>query len=106
DLIAIREEAAPRSTESFHVSIEVPRARPDGSVVLRGAKVITMNGDEVISPADIVVTGNRIASIGALGASPAPPDARIIDVSGKTIVPGFVDTHAHWRFKSDVLDLQ
>lgn len=106
NLTATSEAAASRSTESFHVAIEVPRARPDGSVVLRGAKVITMNGDEVIPSADIVVTGNRIVFVGAVGASPVPPGARIIDVNGRTIVPGFVDTHAHWRFKSDVLDLQ
>src|SRR5690606_5453481 len=36
---------------------------------------------------------NRIVSVGPRGEAPA--DARVIDVTGKTIVPGFVDTHAH-----------
>jgi dihydroorotase-like cyclic amidohydrolase len=40
-----------------------------------------------------VVRNNRIVSVGPRGQ--APPNARVIDVAGKTIVPGFVDTHAH-----------
>jgi imidazolonepropionase-like amidohydrolase len=66
---------------------------PQGTVVLRGARVITMRGPEVIENADVLVRNNRIAGVGPRGAAPA--DARVIDVSGKTIVPGFVDTHAH-----------
>jgi len=75
------------------VAIRVPRDVPQGTVVLRGARVISMKGDEVIENGDVVVTNNRIASVGARGSNPA--GARIIDVSGKTIVPGFVDVHAH-----------
>jgi hypothetical protein len=54
-----------------------------------------MRGDEVIENADVVVENNRIASVGLQGT--APGDARVIDVAGTTIVPGFVDTHAHLR---------
>jgi hypothetical protein len=35
--------------------------------------------------------------VGARGEVPLPADARIIDVTGSTIVPGFIDTHAHMR---------
>src|SRR5205814_369256 len=41
------------------------------------------------------VRGNRIAAVGKRGAVPIPDGAKIIDVAGKTIVPGYVDTHAH-----------
>jgi imidazolonepropionase-like amidohydrolase len=61
----------------------------------RGARVITMRGTEVIDDADIVVRDNRIAAVGPRGQVAVPAGARVIDVSGKTIVPGFVDTHAH-----------
>lgn len=68
---------------------------PQGTVVLRGARVITMRGggDEVIENGDVVIRNNRILRVGPQGAAPA--GARVIDVAGKTIVPGFVDTHAH-----------
>ena len=75
------------------VAIRVPRDVPRGTVVLRGARIISMKGDEVIENGDVVVTDNRIVSVGAPGSAPA--GARVIDVSGKTIVPGFVDVHAH-----------
>jgi hypothetical protein len=54
-----------------------------------------MKGDEVIERGDIVVTNNRIAAVGRSGSVRVPAGARVIDVSGKTIVPGLVDIHAH-----------
>ena len=82
------------------VAVVAERDMPSGTVVLRGARVITMNGDEVLENADVVVTDNRIVSVSPRGEAPA--DASVLDVSGKTIVPGFVDTHAHmwnlWGF--------
>ncbi len=77
------------------VEVTAPRDMPTGTVVLRGARVITMNGDEVIENADVVVTNNRITSVTAGSSGNVPAGAEIVDVSGKTIVPGFVDTHAH-----------
>jgi Tol biopolymer transport system component/imidazolonepropionase-like amidohydrolase len=75
------------------VAIRAPRDVPRGTVVLRGARIVPMKGDEVIENGDVVVTGNRIVSVGARGQ--APPGAHVIDVAGKTIIPGFVDVHAH-----------
>jgi imidazolonepropionase-like amidohydrolase len=43
----------------------------------------------------VVVTDNRIVAVGATGTVTAPSNARVIDVKGKTIIPGFVDIHAH-----------
>ena len=53
------------------MALEVPRKTPKGSIVLRGATVITMKGDEVLKNADIVVENNRIKSVGARGSGPA-----------------------------------
>jgi Tol biopolymer transport system component len=93
--------------EEIAITIERPRKNPKGTVVLRGAKVVTMRGDEVLTNADIVVTDHRIAAIGATESVKIPLGAKIIDVSGTTIVPGFVDTHAHWfEIRRGVLDLQ
>ena len=77
------------------VIVEAPRARPSGTVVLRGARILTMNGAEVIDNGDIVVTDNRIEDIGRRGQVRIPAGARTIDVAGKTIMPGLVDVHAH-----------
>src|SRR5262249_10161792 len=84
--------------------IEVPRPKPEGTVVLRGARIITMNGDQVIESGDIVVKDNRIVSVGAR--STAPAGAKVIDVTGRTIIPGMLASHAHWfEVRRGVLDL-
>jgi Tol biopolymer transport system component len=77
--------------------VMVSRARdiPRGSVVLRGARVLTMKGREIIDGADIVVTDNRIVAVGRRDSVAVPAGAEVVDVSGKTIIPGFVDTHYH-----------
>jgi Tol biopolymer transport system component len=85
----------PYQAEERRVAVEAERDIPRGTVVLRGGRVITMDGEQVLEDADVVVTDNRIASVSAGRATGLPADARVIDVSGKTIVPGFVDTHAH-----------
>lgn len=90
------DEAGYRPLE-FRVEVTYARDLPEGVVVLRGARAVTMRGDEVIENADIVVRGNRIEGVGARGAVDIPTGATEIDVSGRTILPGYVDTHAHLR---------
>ena len=98
-----------KNVEEITVTVEAARKMPKGTVVLRGATVITMKGaagsEEVLKSADIVVENNRIKSVGAKGSVPA--GMKVIDVRGKTIVPGFVDTHAHWtEIRRGILDTQ
>jgi hypothetical protein len=93
--------------QEIPVAVEQPRHHPSGTVVLRGAQVVTMRGDEVIQDADVVVTDNRVAGVGRRGSLTVPGDAKVLDVSGATIVPGFVDTHPHWfEIRRGVLDMQ
>lgn len=79
------------------IKIMVNRDMPEGTMLLQGARLITMNGDEIINNGDLLIRNNRIAAIGESGSLDIPRQTRTINVSGKTIVPGFVDTHAHMR---------
>lgn len=102
DTTAQRPDSAAAAAPAYRpvetrIRVEVPRDRPEGTVVLRGARAITMRGTEVIDNADIVVRDNRIVAVGARGSVAVPAGARVMDLAGKTIVPGFVDTHAHFR---------
>lgn len=90
------------AAREVRVLIEAPRDIPQGSIVLRGARVITMNGDEVIQNGDVVIVNNRITAVGPSGSVDVPSGAEIRDVSGKTIVPGYVDTHAHLRARDGI----
>ncbi len=88
------DDAGYRASER-RIVIEATRDIPQGVLVLRGARAITMNGREVIEDSEIVIRNNRIEAVGRRGTVTVPQGADVIDVSGQTIVPGFVDTHAH-----------
>ncbi len=60
-----------------------------------------MKGDEVIEDGVVVVQGNRITAVGKRGTVAVPAGAKAIDVSGKTVLPGFIDAHFHGAFGSD-----
>ncbi|WP_017930230.1 amidohydrolase family protein [Robiginitomaculum antarcticum] len=81
----------------------VQAARPEGSVALTGARIITMNGDDggVIENGVIIVNGDRIERIGAADRVSIPDGMVTVDVTGKTIMPGIIDAHAHGPQGSD-----
>lgn len=76
-------------------------ARPTGVTVLSGARLITMKGEEVIEDGVVVINGNRIEAIGPRGSVTVPAGARVMDMAGKTIIPGLVDAHWHGPMGSD-----
>ncbi|MEZ5427536.1 MAG: amidohydrolase family protein [Pyrinomonadaceae bacterium] len=107
------EESKPAETapdrprpEEIGITIERERHTPRGTAVLRGARVITMRGREVIEKADLVITDNRITAVGRQGEVTVPTGARVFDFSGKTIMPGLIDVHAHWEVRHSVLDTE
>ncbi|MDE0357349.1 MAG: amidohydrolase family protein [Gammaproteobacteria bacterium] len=79
------------------VALDAPRDLPTGRLLLSGARLITMRDDEVIERGDILVENNRIAALGPTGSLDIPEGTEVHDVTGMTITPGFVDTHAHLR---------
>ena len=88
------------------IRVEFPRDIPRGAVLLTGARIVTMDGDEVIERGDIVVENNRITAVGPTGTVSVPDGADVIDLAEKTVVPGFVDTHAHLRAQINILRSQ
>jgi imidazolonepropionase-like amidohydrolase len=71
---------------------------PPKVVALRAARLIDGRGGNVVSPAVIVVRGNKIESIG--GAVPA--DAQVIDLGDMTLLPGLIDAHVHTLLQGDI----
>ncbi|MFL6732203.1 MAG: amidohydrolase family protein [Sphingomicrobium sp.] len=79
------------------LSRTIAASKPVGSVALVGARIVTMNGTDggVIEDGTILVQGDRIGAIGPRSSVTIPAGTKTVDVSGKTIVPGFIDAHAH-----------
>ena len=87
------------------LDLHVPRAVPTGTIAYTHARVITMHGEDVVEDATVVVEGDRIKTVQKSGAVPA--GAEVVDLSGKTIMPGLIDVHAHLHYSAgDVLPAQ
>lgn len=68
---------------------------PEGRIALTGGMIVTMKGDEVIPNATMIVERNRIVEIGPSSQVKILAGTKPIDVSGKYLIPGLVDMHAH-----------
>jgi imidazolonepropionase-like amidohydrolase/Tol biopolymer transport system component len=81
------------------IDLKVPRAKTPGTLLLRGARVLTMRGHEIIERGDVLIRDGRVAAVGAAGTIETPKGATVLDMSGKTILPGYVDVHDHLGYK-------
>src|SRR5262249_26013947 len=75
-----KKDQKPKADE-LAVTIERTRSRPRGTIVLKGAKVITMRADEIIPEGEILVTDNRITSVGTAGSIKVPEGTKVIEAS-------------------------
>ena len=85
----------PMTTKGIKMNLVAKSDKPNGKIAFMGARIITMEGNEVIENGTIIVNQNKIEAIGKTSDIKVPSDTKIVDVSGKTIMPGIVDVHAH-----------
>lgn len=77
------------------------------SILIKNAEIITMNTNEEIIAGDIYIVDDRISEIGQNLSHAAD---KVIDATGRTVIPGFVQTHLHlcqtlFRGQADDLEL-
>jgi imidazolonepropionase-like amidohydrolase len=75
------------------------QVRAAGAVVYEGARLITGDGSTPIENSAFVVENNRFTQVGRKGAVTIPAGAAHVDLTGKTVMPGKVDTHGHFGFQ-------
>ena len=61
-----------------------------------GATLIDGTGNPPLKNSAIIIDGNRIKQVGSINQIKIPEKATVIDVKGKTVTPGFIDSHLHY----------
>jgi imidazolonepropionase-like amidohydrolase/Tol biopolymer transport system component len=89
------DSVSPIDTIGIKVNLEVKTDKPLGKIILMNARIITMKGDEVIENGIIIINENKIELIGDATTIKIPKGGKVYDLSGKTIMPGMIDAHAH-----------
>ncbi|MDP5063361.1 MAG: amidohydrolase family protein, partial [Haliea sp.] len=87
--------------QGVNLSLRVPSARPDTRLALVNARVVTLDKErQVLERGVVLVEGHRIRAVGNANL-PIPAGYRTVDLAGKTVLPGFVDIHAHGPYGSN-----
>ena len=81
--------------KELDVTVKANRAIAKGLLALTNATILTMDGEEIIERGTVLIQNNRIQKVGNAADIPLPETAKVIDLEGKFLMPGFVDTHAH-----------
>ena len=74
-----------------------PPVVESGSLALIGGQLIDGTGSAPIADSIVVIQDGRIESAGSRATTPVPSGAEVIDLTDKTIIPGLVNLHVHYR---------
>ena len=86
--------AAFATTSTAELQAQRP-SRGANRVALVGGMLLDGYEAPPVHHAAILIEGNRIVAVGPADEGEIPPDARVIDTSGKTMLPGLIDLHVH-----------
>jgi len=76
-----------------------------GTTAIRAGRLIDGTGTPAREDMVIIVRGDRIETVGSASEVVIPPEARVVDLSQYTVMPGIVDAHAHLSIRPDVRTL-
>ena len=89
----------PLDSAGLKIGLKIKSDVPQGSIVFKNARIITMENDRVIEKGTLAVEGNKIVFAGTASeyrsANLKLNNPKVIDCAGKTIMPGMIDVHAH-----------
>lgn len=85
----------PLDTVGVKIKLQSISDKPKGKIWLKNARIISMKGDEVLENTDILINENKIVAIGKNIDANQTKGAFELDCTGKTLMPGMIDVHAH-----------
>jgi imidazolonepropionase-like amidohydrolase len=74
------------------------------SIVVRAARLLDVESGKMLTPGEVLVTGERIVAVGT--AVNRPPNAEMVDLGDRTLLPGLIDAHVHLFLHPGAEDLQ
>ncbi|MBY0245606.1 MAG: amidohydrolase family protein [Sphingobacteriaceae bacterium] len=96
------DDSNPTDSISATINLKLNTDFPKGIIALKNARIITVQADDkVIENGTILIENNKIIAIGNTNEVNIPNNTKIIDLEGKTIMPGIIDVHAHLRTSPD-----
>ncbi|MBL0171189.1 MAG: amidohydrolase family protein [Gemmatimonadaceae bacterium] len=69
-------------------------AQPGPITAIRADRVIVGDGTQIANPV-VIVQGERIVAVGPSGQVRIPTGAKVLDLTGYSLMPGFMDAHTH-----------
>ena len=97
--ISGKEQNAAPITDGVNLSFTVASKKAQGYTAIVGGTVVTMRDadikEEVIHNGVVLIKDNIIEAVGPSDAIKIPEDAFVLDATGKTVIPGLIDAHAH-----------
>ena len=93
-ILALLAETASAAVVSLK-EINLPAADTNRIVAIVGARLIDGKGGAPVSNAVVVVRGAKIAAAGSRKSAKIPVGAEVFNATGKTLLPGFIDSHFH-----------
>jgi len=92
--VAASGQARPQLSDTTRAYVAVDAA----VVALTHVKVIDGTGPPPATDRTVVIANGRIQAVGPAGTMRVPPEARVLDLRGSTVVPGFAGMHNHIHY--------
>ncbi len=80
-----------------------PAPSPPSALAIVNGTLIDGTGTPPVADAVVLTNGDRIVGAGPRAAVAVPADARVMDVRGATVLPGFINAHVHEAFDAERL---
>ncbi|AXY74756.1 hypothetical protein D3H65_12520 [Paraflavitalea soli] len=92
--------------KTITINLKVPRRVSTTLVALKNARIITMQDNKVIEKGTLLIRNGRLVTVEKSDHVKIPDGAIVVDLSGKTIMPGLIDLHDHLRLTAEIFPQQ